>query len=300
MRIATAYAFDLNTQTLLAQQAQLTRVQQQLATGRRILTPSEDPLGAQRALQTSVNLGRAENYLINMQHALVRLKQESTVLTAARGVLAAAREATAGVQQQTDMAQRNSAADLLSRLKEDLLGYANSRDANGDYLFAGSKGGAAPFQGTPPVTYVGDSFQLRIAVSESRSIEVSDPGDSVFSSGGPNDPFAAINQLIIDLTNPTLTGSAYTNAIGTSLAKLDGALKQIDAVHNSVANRVGEIEMMQTATTEARLRLQDELQRIESVDLQKAAVELQLQQVSLQAAQQTFAKTSQLSLFNYL
>lgn len=300
MRIATAYAFDLNTQTLLAQQAQLTRVQQQLATGRRILTPSEDPLGAQRALQTSVNLGRAENYLINMQHALVRLKQESTVLTAARGVLAAAREATAGVQQQTDMAQRNSAADLLSRLKEDLLGYANSRDVNGDYLFAGSKGGAAPFQDTPPVTYVGDSFQLRIAVSESRSIEVSDPGDSVFSSGGPNDPFAAINQLIIDLTNPTLTGSAYTNAIGTSLAKLDGALKQIDAVHNSVANRVGEIEMMQTATTEARLRLQDELQRIESVDLQKAAVELQLQQVSLQAAQQTFAKTSQLSLFNYL
>lgn len=300
MRIATAYASDLNTQMLLAQQARLARVQQQLAAGRRILTPAEDPLGAQRALQTSANLGRTENYLTNMQHALVRLKQESTVLTAARAVLAAAREATASVQQQTDMMQRNSVADLLSRLKEDLLGYANSRDANGDYLFAGSKGGTAPFQDIPPVTYVGDSFQLRIAVSESRSIEVSDPGNSVFSSGGPNDPFAAIDQLITDLTNPALTGSAYTTAIGTSLAKLDGALAQVDTVHNTVANRVGEIEMMQTATTEARLRLQDELQRIESVDLQKAAVELQLQQVALQAAQQTFAKTSQLSLFNYL
>lgn len=300
MRIATAHAFDLASAGLMAQQARLVRVQQQMATGRRILTPSEDPLGAQRALQTSMQLGRTENYLSNMQQALVRLKLESTVLTAARGVLAAARDAVASVQQQTDMTQRTSVADLLSRLKEDLLGYANSRDVNGDYLFAGSKGGAAPFQETPSVTYVGDSFQLRIAVSDSRSIEVSDPGNSVFSMGGPNDPFAAIDQLISDLTNPALSGSAYTTAIGTSLTNLDGALQQIDAVHNTVANRVGEIEMLQTAMADARLRLQDELQRIESVDLQKAAVELQLQQVSLQAAQQTFAKTSQLSLFNYL
>jgi flagellar hook-associated protein 3 FlgL len=299
MRIATAYAFDLGGAALLAQQARLQRVQQQIATGRRILTPAEDPLGAQRALQTSVNLGRTENYLQNMLHAMTRLKQESTVLSAARGVLAAAREAAAGIQQATDMSQRNSVADYLARLKEDLLGYANSRDANGDYLFAGSKAGAAPFQNSP-VTYVGDSFQLKIAISENRSIEVSDPGDSVFSMGGPNDPFAAIDQLITDLTNPALTGSAYTNAIGAGLAKLDAALAQMDVVGNAVAHRVSEIEAAQSVATDARLRMQDELQRIESVDLQQAAVELQLQQVTLQALQQTFAKTSQLSLFNFL
>jgi flagellar hook-associated protein 3 FlgL len=300
MRIGTAYAFDLGSAALQAQQARLQRVQQQIATGRRILTPAEDPLGAQRALLTSVSLGRTENYLQNMLYAMTRLKQENTVLSAARGVLAAAREAAAGIQQATDMSQRNSVADYLARLKEDLLGYANSRDANGDYLFAGSKAGAAPFQNTPPVAYVGDGFQLKIAISEKRSIDVSDPGDYVFSMGTPNDPFAAIDQLITDLTNPALTGSAYTNAIGAGLAQLDAALGQMDVVGNAVAHRVSEIEAAQNVATDARLRMQDELQRIESVDLQQAAVELQLQQVTLQALQQAFAKTSQLSLFNFL
>ena len=300
MRIATAFAFDLHSAALLNQQARLQRVQQQLATGRRILTPAEDPLGAQRALQTSVTLGRIENYLQNMLHALTRLKQENTVLTAAHGVLTAASDAVAGVQQQTDMTQRNSVADYLARLKQDLLGYANSRDANGEYLFAGAKGATQPFQDTPPVTYLGDAYQLEIAISENRQIAVSDPGDSAFSMGGPNDPFAAIDQLISDLTNPGLTGSAYTNAIGAGLAKLDAALAQMDVIRNSVAHRVAEIEAAQTVAADARLRMQDELQRLESVDLQKAAVELQLQQVALQAAQQTFAKTSQLSLFYFL
>jgi flagellar hook-associated protein 3 FlgL len=235
-----------------------------------------------------------------MLHAMIRLKHENTVLKAARGVLAAAREVAAVMQQTHDMSQRNSAADYLARLKEDLLGYANSRDANGDYLFAGSKAGAAPFQNIPPVTYFGDTFQLKIAISENRSIEVSDPGDIVFSMGTPNDPFAAIDQLITNLTNPLLTGGAYTNAIGAELAKLDAALAQMDVVGNAVAYRVSEIEAAQSVATDARLCMQDELQRIESVDLQQAAVELQLQQVTLQALQQSFAKTSQLSLFNFL
>ncbi len=300
MRISTAYAFSLNTSALLDKQSRLSELQQQLATGRRILTPADDPAGANRALQASQGLARTQNHLNNMDVATSRLKQELTILNGAKGVLDAARAAVMGVQSGTDMALRRDVANHLSELLQDLLAYANSRDSNGDYYFAGSLAGSAPFSAGPPVTYAGNSFQLEIAISDSRRIPVADPGDAVFSMGTANDPFAALNQLITDLQYPSLTDAAYTAAISAGLDKLVAAADQVRTIQNAVANRLDVIDAAGTIAIEFRRQFQDELQRVERVDLQQVAVELQLQQVSLQASQQAFARASQLSLFNYL
>jgi flagellar hook-associated protein 3 FlgL len=301
MRISTSLIFERNTAALFAKQERLSRLQQELATGRRILTPADDPGGAQRAMRLAASLGRLAIFTQNMQMGQMRLKQEDTVLQAVRGVLDMARNAGMGVQSQTDMALRNKVADHLTQLRADLLAYANSQDANGDYLFAGAKAGSAPFQlsgGT--VNYQGDAFQLEVAISENRQIAVSDPGDAVFSMGTANDPFAAIQQLVTDLQDTTLTGSAYATAIGNGVAKLAAALDRVDTIRNSVANRLGEISSAMTVAANLRLQSENELQKVESADTQKVAVELQLQQISLQASQQAFANASQLSLFNYL
>jgi flagellar hook-associated protein 3 FlgL len=65
---------------------------------------------------------------------------------------------------------------------EFLLGMANSKDANGYYLFSGYKGNTQPFQrmadGT--VTYVGDDGQRLMQVGASRQIAVSDSGRDIF------------------------------------------------------------------------------------------------------------------------
>lgn len=301
MRISTSLIYERNTAALFAKQERLSRLQQELATGRRMLTPADDPQGSQHAMRLATSLGRLAVYSQNMQMAQTRLKYEDTVLQAAHGVLDMARNAAMGVQMQTDMALRNKVADYLTQLRADLLAYGNSRDANGDYLFAGSKAGAAPFQlsgGT--VSYQGDAFQLEVAISENRNIAAADPGDAVFSMGTAHDPFAAIQQLITDLQNPGLTGSAYSTAIGNGVAKLAAALDQVDTLRNAVANRMSEISSALTVATNLRLQSENELQKVESADTQKVAVELQLQQISLQASQQAFVNASQLSLFNYL
>lgn len=300
MRISTAYAFSLHVDALLNKQSRLSHLQQQLATGRRIQTPADDPVGASRALQSSQGLARVQNYLNNMDVATSRLKQELTVLNGAKGVLDAARAAVMGVQSGTDMALRQDVANYLSALRENLLGYANSRDSNGDYYFAGSLAGNPPFLPGPPVTYAGNSFQLEIAISDNRRIPVADPGDAVFSMGTPNDPFAALDQLITDLQNPALTGAAYTAAISAGLNSITAAAAQMRSIQNAVANRLDEINAARTMGIEFRRQFQNALQQVENIDIQQVAVELQLQQVSLQASQQAFAKASQLSLFNYL
>lgn len=301
MRISTSLIYQRNMTALHTKQERLSRLQEELATGRRILTPADDPGGAQRALQLARGLGQLSMYLQNMQSGEVRLGYEETVLQAVKDVVARAKSAALGVQMETDMAQREKVADYLGELREDLLAHANSRDANGDYLFAGAKAGTTPFQLIGGVVnYLGDSFRLEVAISENRKIAVSDPGDVVFSMGSPNDPFAAIAQLITDLQNPALTGPAYVTAVGNGLDKLANALDQAEAVHAAVANRMAEITAARAVASTQRFTLENELQKVESADTQKVAVELQLQQISLQASQQAFVNASQLSLFNYL
>lgn len=303
MRIATTQIYDLNIAALQAKQNRLGQLQQQLASGRRLLVPSDDPTGTRRALQLSQHLGQTRSFLDNMQSGETRLKSAGVSMDAARGVLDRARATAMGMQMQTSMSQRSDAANYLSQLRESLLGYANSKDSNGDYLFAGSLGGSAPFVETGGVVaYNGNGYQRQVAIGEARQVAVADPGDRVFSMepGNPNDPFDAIADLVNDLNNAGLTGAAYGTAVANGLARLEGALARIDTVRGEVAHRLTVIAAAKETANGLRRAMQDELQKIEGVDMQRLAVELQLQQVSLQASQQAFVKTSQLSLFNYL
>ncbi|MFN6961781.1 MAG: hypothetical protein ACK4N6_06010, partial [Rhodocyclaceae bacterium] len=102
------------------------------------------------------------------------------------------------------------------------------------------------------------------------------------------------------LQNTSLTGSAYVSAIGNGLNALSSALAQVERVRNDVANRQTEIEAAVTVASAQRFTLENELQKVENADTQKVAVELQLQQISLQASQQAFVNASQLTLFDYL
>ncbi|MCX7628518.1 MAG: flagellar hook-associated protein FlgL [Methylophilaceae bacterium] len=301
MRISTVLSFQMNADALLTKQATLNHLQQQLATGRRIVTPADDPIGAAHALQTSQALAVAQNRIDNIHAAIFKVKQESNVLDAVTAVLQNARNVAIAAQGNPSMTERTDYAAYLRELYQDLLAYANATDANGDYMFAGSLGGTQPFQQTSgPSNYQGNSVQQRLMIGNDRSIPVSDPGNTVFGVGTPNDPFAVIDQFINDLLNPLLTGAAYDAAVATALSRLGMAVERVKGVHNQVSNRMQELQVALDTETNFRLQYQNELDRVESVDMQKLAVQLQLQQVSLQASQQAFVKASQLSLFNLL
>ena len=168
-------------------------------------------------------------------------------------------------------------------------------------MFSGSKGATKPFQqATGASNYQGDSLQQSITISSSRQIPVSDSGQSVFGPGTANDPFKVIDQFITDLQNGALTGAAFDTAVSTALTGLTNALDNVENIQDQVAVRFQELGDAQAVQTNFTTQFQNELDRIESLDLQKAALQLQLQQVSLQALQQTVASTGRLSLFNFL
>jgi flagellar hook-associated protein 3 FlgL len=170
------------------QTAALLKVQQQLASGRRILTPGDDPVAAARALEVSQAKEIVTQYGENQKAALGALGVEESHLAHAGDLLQRVRELAvqAGSTSLTPTARKAIATELRGTY-EQLLGIANSKDAAGNHLFGGYMSDTIPFAGSidalaagGEIDYKGDQGQRLLQVSSSRYIEVSDSGIDVF------------------------------------------------------------------------------------------------------------------------
>ena len=192
MRISTSQIYDAGSLNIQRNQASLFKIQNQLSTGRRVLTPEDDPVAAAQALlvtqakemntQQTTNQGNAESQLglVDSQlSSLVDLIQNvrDRVIQAGNSTLSAS--------------DRQSIATELEARFGELLGIANAQNGSGDYLFSGYQGATKPFAinaslsvvppaTTAPVGYYGDDGERLLQVSSSRVMPVNVAGSDVF------------------------------------------------------------------------------------------------------------------------
>jgi flagellar hook-associated protein 3 FlgL len=196
MRISTPLMERFGIDAILRQQAKLSKTQLQLSTGQRILTPSDDPSAAVRALDLKESLENNKQFQSNIQAVRSRLEFEDSALAGVDNVLQRARELT--VQSLNDTlspSDRRAIGQEMQQLLDEMLGLANARDANGEYIFAGFRSDAAPFvfdgDRTPPsYIYQGDNNQRLLQIAPQRPMADGDSGFAVFedirSDSGPN------------------------------------------------------------------------------------------------------------------
>ncbi|MEL6868240.1 MAG: flagellar hook-associated protein FlgL [Pseudomonadota bacterium] len=182
MRVSTQAFFNNSISTLQRLQSDLTDLQEQIATGRRIQRPSDDPVGAARVLDYRQSIDAIDQFQRNTGLADSRLQLEEQTLTEFTNLLQRARELSLQAGNATQSQQtRGFIAKEIRQNVEEALSLANTRDAADEFLFSG-------FQtGTQPYTRVGDTFvyngdqgQRYVQLSASRQIADSDPGDSIF------------------------------------------------------------------------------------------------------------------------
>lgn len=183
MRLSTAEFSRLGISAILDQQTSLLQTQQQLAAGKRILEPADDPSGAALAAQLQTAIDRTARFQKNGNSAEARLNLEETTLSSVTDALQSIRQLVlqANNDSQTDESRASIAAELRQRLA-DIKDLANTQAANGEYLFAGYKSRTQPFatDGAGGVTYQGDDHQRLIGISPDRSVAEGDPGSAVF------------------------------------------------------------------------------------------------------------------------
>ncbi|MDM3871015.1 flagellar hook-associated protein FlgL [Porticoccus sp. W117] len=178
MRLSTSQIFQQGINAILDQQAKLSKTQLQISTGQRINTPSDDPSGAVQILDFADQIATVEQYKRNGNAAKTQLQLEENVLTNMGSQLQRVRVLL--VQGNNDVlsdADRQSIATELKGIRQQLLALGNSRDANGDYLFAGYQVNTQPFTfNGGSVQYNGDQGQRLVQLGPASQVAINDSG----------------------------------------------------------------------------------------------------------------------------
>lgn len=182
MRISSNTIYEAGTANLSDLQTNIAKTQQQLSTGRRMLTAADDPIAASRALEISQSDSINTQYATNRQNANSSLSQVEIALQGATTLLQDVKTlAINGGNGILTPADRASLATELSAKLDDLIGIGNTVDGSGHYLFGGFKTSIQPFVKTATgATYQGDQGERELQVSSSRQVPMSATGNSVF------------------------------------------------------------------------------------------------------------------------
>ncbi len=216
MRVSSNMIFDQSVRTMNQQTSDLLHTQQQISTGRRILTPSDDPVAAAQALQVTQAQDINTQYATNQSNAQSSLGLEDSQLSSVSDILNSVRTlAVQGANSTLSNSDRASIATQMRASFSELLGIANATDGNGQYLFSGYQGDTQPFSatvgGNPPSTYAGDNGQRLQQVAASRQIPVSDSGNAVFNDIKSGNGLFATNYATGNTGTGIIDGGSITD-----------------------------------------------------------------------------------------
>jgi flagellar hook-associated protein 3 FlgL len=202
-------------------------------------------------------------------------------------------------------ADRTIIANEVSNLRDALFSLANTEDESGNFIFSGTAVNVPAFSKDADgvITYSGDQNQTSVDISEYRQVSINRPGDSVFSSvSRTNDTgdqeVISFFKVINDFTDALESGGEVELSRGlaeVSILTDDMAFSLAD-----VGSRMNTVDSQRDILADTKLRYQELLSNAEDLDYATAVTKLSAQMLSLEAAQASFAKISQLNLFNYL
>ena len=207
MRISTATIYEKGLNGIQEQQAALINTQQQISSGRRMLSPSDDPIAAAQAINITQTLSLNNQFSINRDNTASTLGLVDNVLEGITSNVQDIRRlaVNAGNPTLSDTDRNSLATELRGRLNA-LVGMANSTDGTGQFLFSGFQGSTKPFTQTGlNVQYLGDQGQRLSQVSATRQMPVSDSGSNVFERIKDG------NGVFTTAANPTNNGTAISD-----------------------------------------------------------------------------------------
>ncbi|MBZ0329277.1 flagellar hook-associated protein FlgL [Halomonas sp. ANAO-440] len=188
MRISTVTMFEQSVSSMNRQQGDFLKVGQQIASGRRVVNPSDDPQASSRAVGVSQAKAITQQFADARISARNSLSQAESVLNSVSDAVTSAK--TLLVQAASDTlsdVDRQSVASELRGIYETLIGQANASDGNGRYLFGGYRDDSPPFartagEGVQGTQYIGDENTREQRIDASRLLPVADNGKSIFQS----------------------------------------------------------------------------------------------------------------------
>jgi len=301
MRVTTSQSFERPSLMMASLNSQADKLQTQIATGKKILAPSDSASGWQQL--SGLKRATADDgvYGSNIKMAQSLLASTDTALDTVETQLQRAKAFAVQANSQT-MTPEGRAAILkeVEAIITDLLGAVNAKDTRGQPLFGGAAGDAAyARQPDGSIAYVGSGEAATIPVGDGVEIAASETGARAFggipTANGTTDMFAILTAFAA-----ALQPGAEPSGIDTAMTDLDAALDQIGTTRTSVGARAFRMDLEAERLVDVDETREATRSGIEDANTATSIAELQKTLTILQATQASFTKLTSLSLFDYI
>ncbi|WP_153099501.1 flagellar hook-associated protein 3 [Paraburkholderia hayleyella] len=303
MRVPSQRFGNMMIQTLRASNQKISHLMLQMDSGRRILKPSDDPIGGVRLLLLEREAAVLNQYRGNIGTLSIRLQQnESHLDSLLKSVMSTQDLMLAAADGSTTSADLNALAGTLESLKETLVQGTGVKDSEGNYLFSGTLTSTSPLQYDPSApagsrySYAGNNGQQHVVVGHDVTLaantslehmaELVNHLDAALEAlkapgANANDP---ATRALIDASLGSLTNGV--NHLSAQIARLGGAQNTLDLLDQSH-------EAMLVSNGEAA-------NMVGQLDYAKAYDEMSNYMVAVQGTYKVYGRVAQLSLFDIL
>ncbi|GAB6390353.1 flagellar hook-associated protein FlgL [Stutzerimonas marianensis] len=304
MRISNAQITAMMHGSLNVSSEKLGKLMQQMATGERMLLPSDDPISAVRVLRIQREEATLSQYRTNIANVSGNLSKQESNLKAASDTMLNVRDlllwAANGSNTSEDLA---AIANELGNLEKTILSFANVRDEEGRYLFSGT------LSDRPAITFdeasqtyalTGNDQYRQAAVANGVLVEENVTAAQVF--GGGVALLNELNALVTRLADPALDASdpAVQASVTATLNSLDATHGELLGAVSELGGRQNTLTLLSSSNEEVSLVNQKIEGELSQLDYATASIDLNNYQLSLQATQKTYLKINGLSLFGML
>ena len=294
MRISMLNMYSTNLSSMQKSLGDLGKLNQEMATSKRILKPSDDPLGELVVLNSKNHKTRTNQYIDNISSLSTSLGQTETYLKSFVNLQNRMKEiAISSNNGDLSKDDRKAYGGELKELLKEASDLFNAKDDNGNFIFAGQD------VNTPPIDKAGDTYSVNLKVGGYRKIQTSE--SSWMVSNTTIDQLNA--QQFLGDTQKYITALEGGSKDFETDAKnmqttLDKTLSSVTGALTDIGGKENSLELMKSAHQDMVLFSDKTIKETEALDYPKAASDFQMQLTALKVSQKTFVQISHLNLFS--
>lgn len=300
MRVTQSMLTSNSMRNLSSSYNRMGQLQDQLATGKKITRPSDDPVVAMKGMFYRSNLTGIEQYKRNLSELYLWMENSEAGIDQANQGLQRVRELTIqGKNDTLSPEDRQAVAREIEQIKQDLVNVADTQVA-GRYIFHGTDVSKSPLADKGIDNNQAPQVAANLASPEidNYQIEIS-RGVSLKANVNPNNVFSQdMFNAVYNIQKALESGD--TTALDTELGNLDKAMDQLSAERSELGARYNRLEMVDDRLLQQEITANRVLSDNEDADIERVITDLKTQESVHRAALGVGARIIQPTLMDFL
>jgi len=270
---------------------------QEVATGKRVTVPSDDPAASADMVQNTIETANVDQYTQNVSSMLSMVQTaDSSLGSVVTSLTQAISLGTEGANGTNNASNLQAIATQVQGILQSVVLQANA-SYQGTYLFSGTETSSAPYTASSSSSsgyaYNGNNDVNSVAVGDDLNVQVNVPGSQIFSNSSA-DVLGSLSTLV------TALQSGDATAIGNATTAVSAALSNVSQQRVFYGNAESQLNSQETYLQQETVNLTSQQSSLVDVNEAQAATDLSQAETANNAAEAAAAKVLPDTLLNYL